>query len=217
MRSPFVTTFIALVLISFNCWKAYALTIISPKEGQVVYQGDKLPVIVKPDAGEKWEEVLFYIFPMRYNMLTGRYEEEIEIPKDEIGNVDFTILAYDKTGREVKLIRTLFVKMPSNVVLQSILVDDYKTLFKLPSGSSLEDIQRIESRQLYVRGIYSDGVKRTLTSSATGTSYTSSDEKVVTVNSDGKMTAQGIGTAKIIVRNGSLSAEVKVIVKPYKK
>ena len=62
---------------------ANALTIVSPKEGQVVYQGDRLPVIVKPDVGENWTEVLFYVFPMRYNDLTGQYEEEMEIPRDD--------------------------------------------------------------------------------------------------------------------------------------
>lgn len=194
----------------------YALTIVTPSEGQVVYQGDKLTVIVKPDAGEKWEKVQIDIYPMSYSILTNDYREEIVIPKTETGYIDFSILAYDKTGKEVELKRTLFVKLPPNVVLQSIVVDNYKTLFKLPPGSPL-DMQKIESRQLHLDGLYSDGVERDLTSSTSGTTYTSSNEQVVSVSAEGKLTAKGIGRAKITVRNGQYSAIVDVVVKPYKK
>ena len=196
---------------------SYALTIISPTDGQIVYQGDRLTVIVKPDTGEKWEEVVIDIYPMSYNILTGDYREEIEIPEDQKGNIDFNVLAYDKAGKKVKLTRNIFVKMRPNLVLQSIRVDDYKTLFKLPAGSSPEEMQKVESRQLRVDGIYSDGVERDLTSSSAGTTYTSSNEKIVTVNSEGKMKAQGIGEAKITVRNGKYSAQVDVVVKPYRQ
>jgi hypothetical protein len=86
---------------------------------------------------------------------------------------------------------------------------------KVPQGSNLVDVSKIETRQLGVAGIYSDGVSRQLTSSAMGTTYTSSDEKVTTVSPEGKATAQGLGTATITVRNGKYSATVKVVVKPY--
>ena len=56
-----------------------------------------------------------------------------------------------------------------------------------------------------------------MTPSSNGTTYASSDQNVVTVDKEGKVTAQGIGEAKIIVRNGKYSAEVKVVVKAYKK
>jgi len=133
-----------------------------------------------------------------------------------LGIITFYVRAYDKSGQETELKRSLLVKLPPNVVLQSIIVDDYKTLFKLPMGSSPEEMQRIESRQLRVKGMYSDGVKRKLTSSASGTTYTSSDETIVKVDKEGKVTAQGIGKAKITIRNGSYSATVDVVVKPYK-
>jgi len=216
MKRLFEIIFLALFL-CLLCHEAGALTIASPQEGQVVYQRDRLIIIVKPDAGELWEEVLLNIYPMSYSPLTKDYRQEIEIPEDTTGTIDFFIVAYDKSGKEIELKRSLFVKLPPNVVLQSILVDDYKTLFKLPTGSSPEEARRIESRQLHVDGRYSDGIERDLTSSTSGTTYTSSDEKIVTVNSEGKMTSQSIGPAKITVRNGNLSAEVDVVVKPYKK
>ncbi|GBE05313.1 bacterial Ig-like domain [bacterium BMS3Abin10] len=207
---------LVLIVVSLFPHELYALTIVSPSEGQVVYQGDRLTVIVKPDTGEDWKEVLIEVVPMSYNFLTNEYKAEIEIPRDETtGIISFSVAGYDKGGKEFLLERSLFVKMPPNVVLQSILVDDYKTLFKLPPGSSPEEMQRIESRQLHVFGIYSDNVNRELTSSASGTTYTSSNEQVVTVSPEGKVTAQGIGKAKITVRNGNFSAMVDVVVKPY--
>lgn len=198
--------------------EVFALTIISPKEGQIVYQGDKLTVIVKPDRGEDWKEVLIEIVPMSYNLLTKEYKADIEIPRDDkTGIISFLVAGYDISGKELLLKRSLFVKLPPNVVLKSILVDTYKTLYKLPPDSSPADMQRIESRQLRVEGLYSDGVERDLTASTTGTTYTTSNDKIVTVDSEGKMTAKGIGTAKITVKNGKYSAEVTVVVKPYRQ
>ncbi len=208
---------ILIIIISCFNLKAFALQIISPNEGQIVYQGDKLLVIVKSDPGEQWVEVVLDIYPMSYNIITSEYIEEIVIPRDKIGTIDFNVLAYDNSGNKIKIIQSLCVKMPPNVVLQKVLVADYKTLYKLPQGSSPEEIQRFESRQLRVEGMYSDGIKRKLTSSSRGTTYKSSDEQVVIVSSEGKMTAQGIGEAKVIVVNGNFHSIVDVVVKLYER
>jgi hypothetical protein len=153
---------------------------------------------------------------MSYNAQTQDYRQEIEIPEDEIGDIDFSIVAYNMTGQKTKLVRHLFVKLPPNVTMQSIVAgDDLMVLYMALSGSSPEDKDRIETDQISVAGIYSDGVKRLITSSAMGTTYASSDEKIVTVDSGGKLTAKGLGRAKITVRNGKYSAEIKIVVKPY--
>jgi hypothetical protein len=196
--------------------QAEALTIISPQEGQIVYQRDRLTVIVKPDAGEQWTEVILDIFTMPYDAASQTYKQEIEIPDDETGNIDFNVLAIDALGNKVKLKRNLVVKMPPNVVMQSIMVgEELMVLYIAPPNSSPEDKQRIETDQVTVAGVYTDGVNRPITPSAMGTTYVSSDEKIVTVDSEGKLTAKGLGRAKITVRNGKYSTEVRVIVKPY--
>ncbi|MBI5101637.1 MAG: hypothetical protein HZB33_07385 [Nitrospirae bacterium] len=217
MKSVLITIIVFIFVIYF-AQMAFALQIISPKEGQVVYQGDRLTVIVKPDAGENWKEVLLEIAPMTYNIIFNEYREEIEIPRDETtGIIDFEVLAYDNSGNKVKLTRNLFVKLPPNVALNGIEVDNYEVIYKLASGSTVQNIQDIETTKLNVKGVYSDSVKRKMTASAMGTSYSSSDEKVVTVSPEGKVAAQGLGTATITVRNGKFRANVKVVVKPYKK
>lgn len=207
-----------LLLTNLSGQEALALTIVSPIEGEVVSAGSNLTICVESDPGEEWDSVAFGFYPMSYNPITKKYSYTFKIPEDILGSYDrLIVIAVDKSGNEIELRRKILVKLPLNVVLQSILVDDYEVLFKLPPGSMPQEIQRIESSQLHVEGNYSDGVERDLTASATGTTYISSDTKVVTVNSEGKMTAQGIGEAKITVRNGKYSAQVDVIIQPYRK
>ncbi|MBI5103032.1 MAG: Ig-like domain-containing protein [Nitrospirae bacterium] len=217
MRKLLFNITLSLLILHWAAEYVFALTIISPNNGQIVNQGDKVQAIVKPDAGEKWEKVQLDIYPMSYSIFTNDYREEILIPYSEIGLIDFSILAYDKTGREIELKMSLFVKLPPNVVLEGLSADRYKTLYKRLSDQSSPAIQGSETRQLHVYGTYSDKVERDLTSSASGTTYTSSNEKIVIVSPEGKITSQGLGTAKIIVRNGKYSAHVDIVVEPYKK
>ena len=221
MKLMFKIIILFICLICF-AQMGFALQITSPQEGQVVYQGDRLSVIVKPDLGEMWEEVLLGIFPMTYDALTNEYKEEIEIPSDAIGNISFNVLAYNGLNEKIKLTRSLFVEMPPNVVLKSIVAGssvagglNFISLRKMPPDSSAADIERYETEQLSVYGRYSDNINRELTSSASGTTYSSSNEQVVTVSPEGKVTAKGIGNAKIIVSNEDYSATVDVVVKPY--
>jgi len=69
-----------------------------------------------------------------------------------------------------------------------------------------------EVRLLSVRGRYADRVARDLTHSRTGTTYRSSDEKIVRVNHDGLVQAMGQGTAEIVARNGKHEVKIPVVV-----
>jgi len=204
---------------------ACALEITYPTEGETLTAGSQLTIIVKPALGEKWETVLLGIYPMSYDSIKNEYSYTLTIPKNLSGYItDTIVIAADGTGKVVELKRNFFVQMPPDVVLQGIVAGSnivsgstLVLLRKMPEGSSPTDIENYEKAELSVTGIYSDGVNRGLTSSASGTTYSSSDETIVKVNSEGKVTAQGIGRAKITVRNGNYSATVDIIVKPYKK
>jgi len=210
-----------LILVSLLLlWQpAGALTITSPKENEIVYAGSQLTVIAKPDAEEDWLSVSFGFDQMTYNPLTKEYKITIPVPRDYYGYYDnLIVLATDKNKKTVEIKRTIFVKLPPNVVLNSLLLsNEIMALRKVPQGGNLVDAAKIETRQLGVAGVYSDGISRQIASSSMGTTYTSSDEKVVTVSPEGKVTAQGLGNATITVRNGKFSATVKVVVKPYIK
>ena len=62
-----------MVFIIFSFQTAWALSIVTPKEGEIFYSGSKLDVRVKPDSGENWEKVLLEIVPMSYDFLAGFY------------------------------------------------------------------------------------------------------------------------------------------------
>jgi hypothetical protein len=57
-----------------------------------------------------------------------------------------------------------------------------------------------------VVGNYPDGTQRDLTSAAAGTTYVSSNNKVLTVDVDGNVKAVGFGTAVVTVFNGGIKA-----------
>jgi len=213
---------IVVLIMSLFAHNVWALTIAYPIEGDTFYAGSQLTVIVKPDTNEKFETVLFGIYPMSYDPSRNEYSYSLTIPKYLSGHIDdLIVIASHVSGNVTELRRGIFVKLPSNVVLQSIVAgdagDDFVSMRKMPDGSNATDVERYETRQLTTYGRYSDGVNRELTSSASGTTYSSSDETIVKVNSEGKMAAQGLGKAKITVKNGNYSATVDVIVKPYKK
>ena len=69
-----------------------------------------------------------------------------------------------------------------------------------------------EVRLLSVCGRYADRVARDLTHSRTGTTYRSSNEKVVRVNHDGLAQAMGPGTAEIVAKNGKHEVKIPVVV-----
>lgn len=101
----------------------------------------------------------------------------------------------------------ILVTLPSTVTLLGMRVrDDQKYLFMDTGGK----------RKIRLYGQYSDGIERDVSSSATGTTYTSSDEKIAVADSNGLVTAVAPGTAKITIKNGKNEITVVVDVKPKK-
>ena len=212
-------TLLILVIISLAtaCW---GFTITEPKSGAVFYPGDKVIVKALSSAGENIEGVFFVATKMNKVATVSwlPYEFTFTIDSDFIGPETITAIAkmVDKTHAEAKV--AINVVLPANLALKNIDVDPTLVfLYKLPFGSDPNDIRIFETKRLGVGGMYSDGIEREITGSSSGTTYASSDEKIVTVDREGKMTAQGLGNATITVKNGKYSATVKVVVKTYKK
>ena len=207
---------LSIILVWTPVW---ALSIISPKEGVEFYAGDQLTIVAKPDPGEEWEKVIFGVYPMSYNAITKEYTYTLTIPRDLSGVIDdMYVIAADKSGNVVKLWRKIIVKIPPDVVLESISIyPEYILLVKLMPDDPQEEKEKYEKRQISVDGRYSDNVERDITGSIRGTLYRSSDENVATVNPEGLVTAQSPGTARIIVQNGKHRTEVTVEVLPVKR
>ncbi len=118
---------------------------------------------------------------------------------------------------------------PGTVVVTFVVTDDEggrdpapdtRTVTVLAPDVTLESIEIVndavaldaggDTEPLRVVGLFSDGETYDLTARASGTTYTSSDEGVVTVSPDGLATAVAGGTATITAANGGRTASVQV-------
>jgi hypothetical protein len=67
------------------------------------------------------------------------------------------------------------------------------------------------SRQIGVFGYYADGTRRTLTKAMLGTTYTSSNPEIATVDANGLVTATGTGITYITVENQGIRTFTEVV------
>jgi hypothetical protein len=209
-----------ILVYSCNSTPVSGFSIVEPKLGTVYHPGDRVTLKAVTGPNEQPIAVYLYATQMQHSELysIAPYELTFTIPADFTGKD--TLVASEKfsDGTIIEKEVEILVVLPSNVVLKSIAVDP-KVIFleKLPIGSDPAKVMTYETEDISVGGMYSDGVKRNITSSADGTTYTSSNEKVVTVSPEGDVSVQGVGTAKITVRNGKYSVDVEIIVDPYKE
>ncbi len=208
-------TVLSICLMVFQSSTLWALELISPPQNTEVHPGDTITIKVEPSPGEKVGRVFFGGFGTE--VTAPPYEYQYKIGPHNIGDIKFTIFAIkpDSEGPfaspdaqfsssiELHLKSTL----PPTVTLQGIRIrNDQKSLF----------METDNKRKIKVYGQYTDGIERDVSSSATGTTYTSSDEKIAIVDSNGLVTAVGPGTAKITIKNGKYEITVKVDVKAKK-
>ncbi len=71
---------------------------------------------------------------------------------------------------------------------------------------------RAGQKQIRLLEIYGDHISYEISRAIDGTTYTSSNERIVTVSADGMATAVGRGRATVTVRNGSFNSIMDVIV-----
>jgi chorismate synthase len=71
----------------------------------------------------------------------------------------------------------------------------------------------LKTKEIGVAGVFSDGVRRSIKGSSFGTTYQSSNQDVVTVDSEGVLHAIGIGKAIITIRNGDQTAKTDIEVR----
>lgn len=112
-----------------------------------------------------------------------------------VGNGVTTITATNSGFSALTTVRVSF----SN--LQSLTITPNNTSIPLSSFSP------VTNQQLAVTGQYTDGTFSSLASSATGTSYQTSNSAVATVGPSGLVTFTQAGTATITITNGGVSAQ----------
>lgn len=88
------------------------------------------------------------------------------------------------------------------VVINSIAPDKTSETLALQGGKM----------QLVIRGTLSSGSEKDVTAAAEGTTYTGYDTNIISVSTDGLVTAQAAGTTTITVANGDKTAQVAITV-----
>jgi hypothetical protein len=205
---------IVLVVLIKGIWfhprEAWAFRISSPANGAVIEAGSNVSVQVDTEGTTRLVGVLF---ATSGEQLGGEFdakppfEWEVQIPMDYLGSLTFTAMGRifgQGTDPVPQAEVTVRVVLPPSIILQGLQVhEDQETLF-----------MRVGAKEkIYLYGQFSDGVKRNISSSATGTMYQTSDARIATVDTEGLVTAIAPGKAVIITKNGNRQIQIGVQIK----
>ena len=178
------------------------LVIASPANGQVFTPGSSITVTVQVASSLRLEggsvaSDIPGIAPATGTGYTGTsYLAQLTIPATFAGSVTLTPAALDTSGNPVRGVATTISVVPAAPPTSlTVLSGTYHHFTALGSTGSI-----------HVLGNYAQQTSFDLTSSATGTTYYSSNPQVLTVDSEGNVQALGYGTAVVTVQNGALKA-----------
>lgn len=193
----------------------WAIELVTPPQNSVVHPGDIITIRVVPSPGERVGRVYF-------GGLGGAkveippYEYQYQIGPHDVGDLKIDIFAIKPesdgpfASSEEQFSSSIELNLRSTlsptVHLQSIEVDSSQ-------GFLFLEPEALRTKIIGVAGIFSDGVKKTIKGSSSGTTYKSNDERVVTVDAEGVLHAVGIGKAIITIKNGDKTAQTRVEVK----
>jgi hypothetical protein len=182
------------------------LQIVSPVNGTVVNPGQTVNVVVEPSPGTTFELVIAGIAELpRVRDLKDSppYEFTLTIPLDATpGEYQIGASGVISEGTGV------------NATPVVIRVEKLEGLLKLDVQPAFVFLRFVgEQKRLDVNGTYSDGKTLGLTFSA-GTTYSSDDPTIASVDSRGVITGIKAGATTVHVRNGGQSFDVRVSVPP---
>jgi pimeloyl-ACP methyl ester carboxylesterase len=175
------------------------VTITSPTNGQVFAPGASVTVNVSITGGLLANDVSVLI-PMigtqeGVNYNGSSYQVTFTIPNTVAGPFQLTPIITDTSNNTIVGIATTIAVRPTAPPVSLTLSQSNYVL------TAVGATERID-----VIGNYGGGVQRDLTSSASGTTYRSSNTSVITVDSEGQVTAAGFGTASVTVTNDGVRA-----------
>ncbi len=147
---------------------------------------------------------------------TPPFGGQLPVPVEAVGTMRLLAIADISRGRLGT--RTTFDEVFVEVEPPGALVSiDFETekpfkLGRIGQGANYEDIDALgKLLELPVVGIFADGVTRSISTPSTGTTITSSNEKVVKVEPVGLLRLTGSGSTTLTVTNRGKSATLEVI------
>ncbi len=212
-----------------------ALTILEPADSKTFKPGKHITVRLDPEDIDDLTQTKFFWYREQEDMLKESAREnlagvftrtndppfggKIVIPKTAIGQLRLLAVGKKEGAQFGKddwaIFDEVFLNIEPNAKLVRI---EFKTDKPLGFGRAAlakvyADIDFLGSIiKLPVVGIFSDGVTRPIRLLTSGTTYHSSNDKVVVINSDGLLRLAGNGTATITAKNRGKEASLEVIV-----
>jgi pimeloyl-ACP methyl ester carboxylesterase len=173
--------------------------ITSPASGQRFAPGDTVSVTVAIAPPLQANDVSLNVAGVGsepgINYNGSSYQVSFAIPDSFAGPLDLTPSITDTSNNRIMGVTTTVAVRPITPPIS----------LTLPQATFI--LTRIgQAERVSVVGNYPGGTQRDLTSSAAGTSYVSSNTKVLTVDSGGNVKAVGFGTAVVTVSNGGVQA-----------
>jgi hypothetical protein len=187
------------------------INVVTPLDGATLAPGDVIPVRVEvaPELGPGtvFVSALQRRSPTFGTTLEGPpYEGFLVVPADVSG--EYRIHAFIGTAQGD-------MKARSAMITVQVIPTDAPQSLEVRSSTSIVhpvDINPFD-KQLTVKGVYEGGIKRDITGSQFGTTFTALTSDIVTVDNSGKLTTVAPGYGFILVENQGAKAYTGVIVK----
>ena len=184
----------------------FKLKIVKPEQGTIVYPGEEIEIYIEGTGKCEYDEcrivglgVIDYIkkFPTKF-------KGKVKI--DAVGEASIYVACYNDVGLEGVDDK---VTLPVEQREELIGIKTYSD-FSYFQVDWYGNLNPEEERDIYVIGIYADGVERDLPEESL--TYESQDTSVAVVDNKGIIKAKGIGKTQVIARIDEFSLTVDVLV-----
>lgn len=204
---------VSLTVVALNA-PAWALTIASPRPGERVMPGQTVWLIVHPSAPEEMDMRAIQVFaPGAEGCQSVQPTIPIQCALTIPDGVDKTPLP---TAVDIRIVAAFGNGTEGRAATQVTIAAATEPLVALRGDAREQPLVFDyigQEKNLTVSGESADGARHDLRGSSRGTRYEVSDPAVIEVRGDGRVVAQGVGAATIMVRHGSLFFEVPVTVR----
>lgn len=183
------------------------IQIVSPTNGQQFAPGDTVNVLVQVtspltvNTGWVGTNIPGVNPAQGSNYAANSYNASFVIPTTFSGSATLTPAVLDSNGNPYPGLSSAINIVPLGQPLSLSILQPYTHLSSSTATAGI-----------YVTGNYASGVQLNLTSSVTGTTYSSSNTTVLTVDSDGNVQAKAFGTAVVTVQNKGLTAFANFVI-----
>ena len=214
---------------------SFAFSIIEPTDSSTFKPGQRITVRLDPRDLDNLKQAKFFWYGEQEDMLKESSLEnlalvttstddppfggKITIPKTAIGPLRLLAVGQRASAEFREEHWAIFDEVMLNVEPEAVLVTiDFE--IEKPLGFGRAALATVYAEidflgkiiQLPVIGVFADGITRSIRARTSGTTYHSSNEKVVVINPDGFLLLVGNGAATITAKNRGKEATLEVSV-----